>query len=113
MVLAPPDGPSCTAVVTHDEQGSIAVQPLWARSMQVAQDAHSVGTISASDTRRGPRNLGACDGAMVYADIDHVDEPQSFVMEETSRFTDRGVSACSESLWTSKASTWGRLTDDA
>ena len=110
MVLAPPDSACSTAVATHHGQGAIAVHPLRSRSAQIAHDAHSVVlTISSSDTRRGPRILARRDGLMFYAVLDHVDDPESFEVEEPSGLAGSGGSVCPDPLWAAREATWGRL----
>ena len=110
MILASPDG-SGGAVATHDEQGAIAFQPIRARSLQVADHVHSVGAMSASLTRLGPRRLGLCEGAMTYAVLDHVDDPYSFEVEEPSEVVASGGSACPDPLCRPSRSRCGRLAD--
>ena len=96
-------------MATHDEQGAIAVQPIWPRSLQVANHVHSVGTQSASDTRLGPRRLDLADGAMFYAVSDHESRPRRLAVEEPSEMSLSGGSACPEPLWGAREAVWGRL----
>lgn len=109
MVLAPPDGRGSATVATHDLQGAIAVHPVGARSLQVAHHSHSVGAISASDTRRGPRVLGSGVGAMTYAVSDHESRPGRLAVEEASEMSLSGASACPDPFWGGRGRVWGRL----
>ena len=108
VIFAARHGGRSTSIGAHVEQGLVAIHPKGPRSVQVAHHTHSVGAISASDTYRGPRILGACDGAMTYSVLDH-ESALTLAVEEAPGVVASGVSACSEPLWFSRMTTGGRL----